>query len=302
MKRGSASIGSCASRLRYGLACATPSLTSDIQRYFAQCFIRVGNIHLVRTTIAKLWRTFGCVAERPVKHRRKFCGVTDDAGFAEAGLIESGAYGSDTSIHHVAWSDHIRTGLDVRSLSTLAEAGAFECFGASRRHALWQVRGLLREREASIELTAAGRKARFAGLTPIEQIAWDYRTSSHSSRAHPLALLRSELTRQHLPDARSLSRLRNGARVRYAGLVICRQRPGTASGVTFMTLEDETGFVNLVIWDRVFQAHATIVKTAHWLGVTGTVESQSGVVHVIAQRLWIPSNGAPEHGGSRDFH
>src|SRR5262249_41206117 len=77
-----------------------------------------------------------------------------------------------------------RTGLDVRALSNLAEAGAFESFGVARRQALWQVRGLLRERESAVELTATGRKARFAGLTPIEQIAWDYRTSSHSSRSH----------------------------------------------------------------------------------------------------------------------
>jgi error-prone DNA polymerase len=194
-----------------------------------------------------------------------------------------------------------RTGLDVRSLSTLAEAGAFECFDVSRRHALWQVRGLLREREASIELTAAGRKARFAGLTPIEQIAWDYRTSSHSSRAHPLALLRSELTRQHLPDARSLARLRNGARVRYAGLVICRQRPGTASGVTFMTLEDETGFANVVFWKQVFDDNAVLTRTASFLGIGGKLQKQDGVVHIIAEEVWRPQLPAPAQVGSRDF-
>jgi error-prone DNA polymerase len=184
----------------------------------------------------------------------------------------------------------------------LAEAGAFGCFGGSRRHALWQVRGLLRERESSIELTAAGRKARFAGLTPIEQIAWDYRTSSHSSRAHPLALLRSELTRQHLPDAMSLSRLRNGARVRYAGLVICRQRPGTASGVTFMTLEDETGFANVVFWKQVFDDNAVLTRTASFLGISGKLQKQDGVVHIIAEEVWRPQLPTPAQVGSRDFH
>ncbi|HEY2733648.1 MAG TPA: error-prone DNA polymerase, partial [Polyangiales bacterium] len=167
----------------------------------------------------------------------------------------------------VALDDFVRrSGLDAKSLSSLAEAGAFQSFDVSRRNALWRVRGLLRERESSLELTEVGKQVRFAGLTPIEQVAWDYRVSSHSPRAHPLALLRRELSRQHLPDARALSGLRNGALVRYAGLVICRQRPGTASGVTFMTLEDETGFANVVFWKSVFDAYALLARTSSFLG------------------------------------
>jgi error-prone DNA polymerase len=195
-----------------------------------------------------------------------------------------------------------RTGLDVRSLSNLAEVGAFECFDLPRRQALWQVRSLVQERVSALELTSLGRKARFAGLTPIEQVAWDYRTSSHSPRAHPLALLRSELTRQGLPDARRLSALRDGARVRFAGLVICRQRPGTASGVTFMTLEDETGFANIVFWQQVFDAFAVLARTASFLGVSGRLQKQDGVVHIIAEEAWQPQLPLPTQVGSRDFH
>jgi len=199
--------------------------------------------------------------------------------------------------------DFVRhTGLDVRSLSSLAEAGAFESFGISRRQALWQVRGLLREREATLELTQVGRRARFAGLTPIEQIAWDYRVSSHSSRAHPLALVRKELTRQGLPDAHKLSALRAGSRVRFAGLVICRQRPGTASGVTFMTLEDETGFANIVFWKQVFDSFSVLARTASFLGVSGKLQKQDGVIHIIAEEAWIPKLDSPTAVPSRDFH
>mgnify|MGYP003444435574 CR=1 FL=1 len=199
--------------------------------------------------------------------------------------------------------DFVRhTGLDVRSLSHLAEAGAFECYGVSRRQALWQVRGLLREREASFELTPVGRRARFAGLTPIEQIAWDYRVSGHSPRAHPLALIRQELTRQGLPDARKLSALRDGSRVRFAGLVICRQRPGTASGVTFMTLEDETGFANIVFWKQVFDSFNVLARTASFLGVSGKLQKQDGVVHIIAEEAWLPQLDTPTLVSSRDFH
>jgi error-prone DNA polymerase len=195
-----------------------------------------------------------------------------------------------------------RTGLDSKALSTLAEAGAFESFVPARRRALWEVRGLLREREASLQVTSSMRAARFAGLTPIEQIAWDYRTSSHSTRAHPLSLLRRHLTQQGLPDARGLALLHDGARVRYAGLVICRQRPGTASGVTFMTLEDETGFANIVFWQRVFETFSVLLRTTTFLGVSGKLQKQDGVVHIIAEEAWLPELSSTPHVASRDFH
>ena len=97
--------------------------------------------------------------------------------------------------------------------------------------------------------------------------------------------------------------MKNDERIRYAGLVICRQRPGTAGGVIFMTLEDETGFVNVVLWDSVFKRYPVLVKTVSFLGVTGRLQVEDGVVHLIAEQLWEPTlefkpTGAP----SRDFH
>jgi error-prone DNA polymerase len=157
------------------------------------------------------------------------------------------------------------------------------------------------------EAGGAGRageagEVEFPPLGDGETIAWDYRASSHSVRGHPIAPLRGLLTKQGLPDARTVRAMTTGARVRYAGLVICRQRPATASNVTFMTLEDETGFVNLVLWDRVFQAFPVLARTAHWLGVTGKIDSQKEVVHVIVDELWVPEMSMTDHGGSRDFH
>ena len=97
--------------------------------------------------------------------------------------------------------------------------------------------------------------------------------------------------------------MRDGRKTRYAGLIICRQRPGTAGGVVFMTLEDETGFVNLVVWSRVFDEHALIARTASFLGVTGTIQQAAGVVHLIADTLWRPElDRDPNAVGSRDFH
>ena len=86
-------------------------------------------------------------------------------------------------------------------------------------------------------------------------------------------------------------------------MVICRQRPATANGVVFMTLEDETGFVNLVIWQDVFKKHALVARTSNFLGITGKIQAQDGVVHLIAEQLWKPElDLKPESGGSRDFH
>jgi error-prone DNA polymerase len=105
-----------------------------------------------------------------------------------------------------------------------------------------------------------------------------------------------------LPDAREVAAMADGDRERFAGLVICRQRPGTASGITFMTLEDETEFVNLVVHPGVFEQHALVAKTTNFLGISGRVQRQEEVVHVIVSALWVPRvRVQPTDVGSRDF-
>jgi error-prone DNA polymerase len=196
-----------------------------------------------------------------------------------------------------------RTRLNEKSLETLAEAGAFEGISATRRSAIWESRGVSWNSERLLPIERFEKKLEFDELDDFETIAWDYRSSSHSTRGHPLAPLRNSLRAMGIPDAQSIATLGNGSPVRYAGLVICRQRPGTASGVTFMTLEDETGFVNLVLWNQVFQSHVVLVKTSRFLGVTGKIQAEQGVVHVIAESLWTPRlHVQPELVRSRDFH
>ena len=96
---------------------------------------------------------------------------------------------------------------------------------------------------------------------------------------------------------------RDGQRLEYVGIVICRQQPGTASGVTFMTLEDETGFVNLVVWAQVFAEYAPIIRSSSLIGVTGRLQVQEGIVHLIAERVWLPQLSRPVvEVDSRDFH
>ena len=125
---------------------------------------------------------------------------------------------------------------------------------------------------------------------------------AHSPRGHPLAPLRPKLKARKLPDASSLNQMNHGQQVRYAGMVICRQRPGTASGVVFMTLEDETGFVNLVVWSTVFENYRKIILSSTVLGVTGKLQSHDGVVHLIVDSCWKPALCRLPFGkDSRDF-
>jgi error-prone DNA polymerase len=196
-----------------------------------------------------------------------------------------------------------RTGLDGGSATRLAEAGALQSLEGSRRAALWEVGGEAGVERPGLALDLRDRVPGLDDLDAFETISWDYRTTGHSPRGHPLAPLRAELSRRRLPDARGVASMPHGRRVRYAGIVICRQRPGTASGVVFMTLEDESGFVNVVAWSQVFDEHAVLIKTTDFLGVTGKLQVQDGVVHLIAESFWVPRiKLRPATGGSRDFH
>jgi error-prone DNA polymerase len=196
-----------------------------------------------------------------------------------------------------------RTALDEGAVTRLAEAGALARFEPGRRGALWAAKGAARATRAAMEFECAETTPAFGKLDAGEVIGWDYRTTGHSPRGHPLAPLREKLRARGLPDARTVSRLPHGRLTNYAGLVICRQRPGTASGVLFMTLEDETGFVNVVVWSRVYEKYKVLVKTTSFLGVTGRVQVQDGVTHLVADGFWTPRAVlAPAKVGSRDFH
>lgn len=194
-----------------------------------------------------------------------------------------------------------RGDLDEGALVALAEAGAFEGFGLNRRQAIWEVRGLARTEQTPLALQQETQPS-FYALSLFETINWDYAHASHSAHGHPLAPLRHQLAAKGLPTARAVAGMRNNRRLRYAGLAICRQRPGTANGVTFMTMEDETGFVNLVIWPKVFERYARMIKTESFLGVDGKLQVQHGVAHLIVERFWVPDLPMrPARPSSHDF-
>ena len=184
-----------------------------------------------------------------------------------------------------------RSGLSEDKLESLAEAGAFACFGPfgpDRRGALWQVLGTETGSPPPLPLKSRGAQPRFQPLNSLETILWDHQAAGHSVQGHLLKPRRAELAARGLPTAQELNGMPDGRSVRYVGLVICRQRPGTAQGVTFMTLEDETGFVNLVIWEKVFERNALLARTLHCMGVTGNLQVGEGVVHLVVETVWDP--------------
>lgn len=197
-----------------------------------------------------------------------------------------------------------RTHLPARVHTALAEAGALGALVPRRRDALWQVAGWTRRQDEPLDLGGdVHGDVAFASLSSLDEIHWDYAASDHSTRGHPLGPLRSELRSRGWPDARRVTQCKHGQRIDYVGIVICRQRPATAGGVTFMTLEDETGFVNLVVWANVFDQFSTILRTTSLLGVSGRLQVQEGIVHLVAERLWRPElTAAVIDVESRDFH
>ena len=187
-----------------------------------------------------------------------------------------------------------RAGASAGALDRLARADGFTSLALDRRGGLWQALGLDRTGQeldlpplfAWAEGRAAPAEPRVA-LPPMtlgHEVAEDYVNLRLSLRAHPLALLRPQLDRRIVPAAR-LAELGNGRRVEVAGLVLVRQRPGTASGVIFITLEDETGVANLVVWPSVFERFRRVVLGAQLMAVRGPLQKEGLVIHVVAERL-----------------
>jgi error-prone DNA polymerase len=183
-----------------------------------------------------------------------------------------------------------RSGLNKRQIIALARADAFASLGFSRRDVLWAVRGFsdaplplldgpteIRDLEPAVTLPA---------LTLGEQVVDDYAAISLTLRAHPLALLRPRFSSRGVSPTAVLADSKNDDVFILSGLVLVRQRPGTASGVVFVTIEDEHGIANLVVWPRVFEAHRRIVMGSRLIAVRGRVQREGLVIHLVAEQLW----------------
>ncbi len=190
-----------------------------------------------------------------------------------------------------------RSGASVAALETLARGDAFASMGLARREAFWAIRALPDEPLPLFAAAAAeewGDVAQGAEALPAmtvgEEVADDYRALRLSLKAHPMALVRDQLTVTGRVPAQALWDLPDGALVRLAGIVLVRQRPGSAQGVIFITLEDETGVANLVIWSDRFEQYRRAVLSASLLEVWGRVQKvgkgEHQVIHIMAQQLF----------------
>ncbi len=193
--------------------------------------------------------------------------------------------------------------LGQRERRCLAAAGAFAALAGHRRHAHWVAAG-------AGALPGLLRSAPFTEVLPGlaapsegEDMVADYASLGLTLGRHPLALLRRRLRRMHLSTAADLHAFPNGRRGRTAGIVTCRQCPSTANGVVFVTLEDETGYVNVVVWRHLVERQRRELLGSNLLGVHGVVQREGEVVHLVAHRLF---DHTPLLGGlatqSRDFH
>jgi error-prone DNA polymerase len=195
------------------------------------------------------------------------------------------------------------SGLTVTQLRTLAEAGAFDSLWPDRRSALWEI--LKHARGAAGPLAPVARDRRAAPvppLAPAELTEADYRVTGLSPAGHPLRHLRADLAAQGVCRADDLPRHRDGDWVTVGGLVICRQRPQTAKGFCFVTLEDETGLVNVVIVPKLFEAHRRLIVRAPLLVVRGVLQEEQGVLNVRARTFAAPlAEAGTAHTRSHDF-
>jgi len=187
-----------------------------------------------------------------------------------------------------------RGGVPVHAIQRLAAADAFRSMGLDRRAALWDSRALRQAPALPLFLAAEARDEGLemepAQLPPMplsEHVVNDYQTIRLSLKAHPMTFLREHYARQKFITADRLNSIKDGRRLSIAGLVLIRQRPGSAKGVVFITIEDETGVANLVIWPDVFGKQRKIVMGARLMAVHGIVQRDpdSDVIHVVAQRL-----------------
>ena len=191
--------------------------------------------------------------------------------------------------------------LNRKDLRCLAAAGALQPLAGHRRLAHWAAAGA--ERRAPLDAAAAERLPELAAPREGEDIVADYASLGLTLGRHPLVLLRNQLRKHNLINAEELQSLPHGAAARVAGLVTCRQRPDTASGVIFVTLEDETGNVNVVVWKSLSERQKPALLGARLLAVQGVIERDGEVVHLVARRLADYSRLlGPLAAASRDFH
>ena len=195
-----------------------------------------------------------------------------------------------------------RTGLNRCELSALAAAGALKSLAGHRHKVRWTVAGVEEPAPIFSSLDRFEAVPMLRRPTEGQDIVADYQSLGLTLGRHPMRLIRPHLDRYRYVSAEQLETLAAGRQLRIAGLVITRQQPGTASGVTFITLEDETGYSNLVVWKKTAEEQRDVLLNANLIGAQGELQKEGKVIHVIARKLFDHSELLGELvPGSRDF-
>jgi error-prone DNA polymerase len=188
----------------------------------------------------------------------------------------------------------MRSGLTRRAIEKLADADCFRSIGLDRRDALWAVKALdpLSSSERLPLFAAANAKdlqcEQQVHLPPMllgEHVINDYQSLSYSLKAHPMSFLRERLSRERYIQTADLQTVPNDKLVHVVGLVLVRQRPGTAKGVIFATIEDETGVANIIVWPKTFEKYRTVILGSRCIGVRGRLQKHDGVTHIVSHHL-----------------
>jgi len=173
-------------------------------------------------------------------------------------------------------------GLSDTTLEKLADADAFRSLGLDRRQALWEVSTKDQPIALFEDQQTPAEQITLPALTISEHVVQDYASTSLSLKAHPVSFLREKLAQLHITATGELNTLKDGSKVKVAGLVLVRQRPGTAGGICFMTVEDETGFANVVIFQSLFETFRKPILQARLMMIEGKLQREGEVTHVIA--------------------
>ncbi|OUR79703.1 error-prone DNA polymerase [Alphaproteobacteria bacterium 46_93_T64] len=195
---------------------------------------------------------------------------------------------------------YFRSGIDMKTLEELANADAFRSIGLDRRAALWAVQGLaghggkrgaveelplFSKAAAEDELLQKEAEMELPSMPLGQHVVEDYHSLRLSLKAHPISFLRPSLSMSAVLGSADLKSQKSGSRIKVAGLVLARQRPGTAAGVIFMTLEDETGTANIIVWPKKFEIYRRTVLSARVICIEGELQKEQDVIHVIAHHL-----------------
>jgi error-prone DNA polymerase len=197
-----------------------------------------------------------------------------------------------------------RTGFHKNELRAMASAGALNVWCNDRRHALWEIEqdyhrdDLFSDLEEPNDATGLHE---IPAMIPLERLQADYRTTGITVGAHPMAWVRAKLPK-HILKASALERVRNGKHVTVAGAVICRQRPGTAKGVVFVSLEDETGISNCIVYSNLYERYRLVIAAEPFLLISGTLQCADNVIHIKAQRIAGLGETHLPKSASHDFH